>query len=199
MQKGFHVSNIYYTILDNQSSREQNTLLRLLLEKPACRRGSKGPPLHLRKNRGLTINLFLQCLMAAHPNLRTGYLPQVSIAAREEQIQSRALSTHQILRPIPQSTKDSEASKHSHGVSVHPAPREVRSRLQRTSPIQKRNYQTFQTPKRTKGPLFFHIQMKPQMTRGTNSNDYSFAFFYLFFLFLLFFFFIEPCIGQYKN
>lgn len=37
-----------------------------------------------------------------------------------------------------QSTNDSEANKHHRGISLHPALRKIRSRLQRTSLIQKR-------------------------------------------------------------
>lgn len=58
--------------------------------------------------------------------------------AREEQFPSHTLSTHQISGQFSQSTNDSEASKPHHHGSVHPALRKVRSTVQRTSLIQKR-------------------------------------------------------------
>lgn len=164
-------------------------MLRLFLEKPAPSRGVKQPLLLLRKNGGHVTNLFLKCPRAARPELRAGYPPQVFIGAREEQIQSHALSTHQILRPIPTVNKGLRSKQAPSGYVSASCSKKGQEQITKTSLIQKRNYQTFQTPKRTKGPLFCHIQMKPQMTRGTNSNDYSFAFLFFFSFFFLSFFF----------
>lgn len=165
-------------------------MLRLFLEKPAPSRGVKQPPLQLRKNgEGRVINLFLKCPRDACPKLRTGNLPQVFTGAREEQIQSHALSTHQILRPIPTANKGLWSKQAPSWYLSAPCSKRGQEQITKTSLIQKRNYQTFQTPKRTKGPLFCHIQMKPQMARGTNSNDYSFAFLSFFSFFFSFFFF----------
>lgn len=145
-------------------------------------------------------NLFLKCPRAARPELRTGYPPQVFIGAREEQIQSHALSTHQILRPIPTVDKGLGSKQAPSWYLSASCSKRGQEQITKTSLIQKRNYQTFQTPKRTKGPLFCHIQMKPQMTRGGRTATITLLHFFLFFFFLfLFFFSIEPCIGQYKK
>lgn len=164
--------------------------LRLFLEKPAPSRGIKQLPLQLRKNGGgRVINLFLKCPRDTHPKLRTRNLPQVFTGVREEQIQSHALSTHQILRPIPTANKGLWSKQAPSWYLSAPCSKRDQEQITKTSLIQKRNYQTFQTPKRTKGPLFCHIQMKPQMARGTNSNDYSFAFLSFLFFFSFFFFY----------
>lgn len=106
--------------------------------------------------------------------------------AREEQFQSHTLSTHGISGQFSQSTNDSEASKPHHHGSAHPALRKGRSRLQRTSLIQKREEllnicdtdedQTGLCSATFKWELFKTTDDNGEQT----SNDYSFAFFFFF-------------------
>lgn len=163
-------------------------MLRLILGKPAPPREVSRPPLQFEKGQMVSPQTYFQNVQGLPTSrCRLVILHRCPLGLEKKRFKATCLAPTKFSGRFPQWTKDSEASKHRHGISVHRAPREGRSGWQRTSLIQKRNYQTFQTPKRTKEPLFCHIQMKPQMTRGTNSNDYSFVYFFHFFLFLFFF------------
>lgn len=104
--------------------------------------------------------------------------------AREEQFQSHTLSTHRISGQFSQPTKDSEASKPHHRGSARPAPTKVRSRLQRTSLIQKREelLNISDTDEDQKGLCSATFKWELFKTTDDNreqtSNDYSFAFFF---------------------
>lgn len=120
------------------------------------------------------------------PTVRTGYDSQVSIWAREKQFQSHTLSTHRILRPVLTVSKGLKQA--STIVAFQFTLLWERSGADYKGPHwykRERSYQTFQTLMRTKGPLFCHIQMRPQMTTGSKQQWLLFCilFFFLNFLF----------------
>lgn len=163
-------------------------MLTLFLGKPAPRREVSRPPLQFEKGQMVSPQTYFQNVQGLPTSrCRLIILHRCPLGLEKKRFKATRLAPTRFSGRFPQSTKDSEASKHRHGIPVHRAPRESRSRWQRTLLIQKRNHQTFQTPERTKEPLFCHIQMKPRMTRGTNSNDYSFVYFFSLFPFSVFF------------
>lgn len=71
------------------------------------------------------------------PTVRTGYHNRCQ-SGLENSFKAVHLAPTRFWGQFSRSTDNAEASKHHHRVSVHPALRKVRSRLQRTSLIQKR-------------------------------------------------------------
>lgn len=88
------------------------------------------------------------------------YYLQVSAGLEKNSFKAIHLAPTKFSGQFSQSTNDSEASNPHHHGGAHPTLRKVRSKLQRTSLIQKRGITEPFRHMKTKGPLFHHIQMR---------------------------------------
>lgn len=103
---------------------------------------------------------------------RTGYQSQVSIGLETSGSKAIHLAPTKFSGQFSQSTNDSEASRPDQHGSAHPAPRKVRSRLQRTSLIQKReelqnSSDTDEDQRAFVPPHSNKVFSRPQMTTGS--------------------------------
>lgn len=91
---------------------------------------------------------------------------------------------------FPQSTKDSEASKHHHGILAHPAPREVRSRSQRPHWYKREITKHFRHQRGPRGLCSATFKWNHRWQGGDEQQRLLFCIsFFFFFPFSFFFFF----------
>lgn len=90
---------------------------------------------------------------------------------------------------FPQPTKDSEASKHHHGISVRPAPREIRSRSQRPHWYKREITKHFRHQRGPRGLCSATFKWNHRWREGQTAMITLLHFFLFFFFFFSFFFF----------